>query len=150
MNKLELEKYLSLAIAEANLAVKQGNAPFGAVAVSGREIIAKAHNTVNTSCDPTAHAEINLLRRIAKKTGKTKFNNISVFINSEPCSMCSSALIRSGISIIYYGSSQETEQSLYIPIAEIAERASKKIKIVKGILEDKSQKLVKGARKKLK
>lgn len=137
MKKVDIEKYIKMAKQEAIKAVLSGNAPFGALALDKKgNIIAKAHNTVNSSCDPTAHAEINLLRIIAKKLKTTKLNGVKIIINSEPCSMCASAIIRSGISEIYFGASQEQKQSLYIPIEEISKRSSKKINIKSGFLSE--------------
>lgn len=71
-----------------------------------------------------------------------------VFINAEPCSMCSSAIIRSGIREIYYGADQENKQILKIPLNVIAKESKKKIKIIKGILKDECQKQIRNARKK--
>lgn len=150
MGIIEIEKYIRISQQEAEKAIISGNAPFGVVAIDKHNcIITKAHNTVNSSCDPTAHAEINLLRKLAKKLNKVKFNDIKIVINSEPCSMCASALIRSGIREIYYGASQETKQSLHIPLSEIARKSAKKIIIKSGFLFDSCQKQILRGRRSL-
>ncbi len=128
---------------EAEKAIISGNTPFGVVAIDKHNrVVAKAHNTVNSSCDATAHAEINLLRKLSRKLKKIKFDDIKIFINSEPCSMCASAMIKSGIREIYYGPNQETRQSLYIPLSEIARKSTKKIIIKSGFLSDSCQKQI--------
>lgn len=140
MNKVEIEKYIIIAQQEVEKAIVSGNAPFGAIAIDKNGlVIAKAHNTVNSNCDPTAHAEINLLRKLSKRLKKIKFDDIKIIINSEPCSMCASALIRSGIRQIYYGAKQETKQSLYIPLSDIVKKSAKKIIIKSGFLFDDCQ-----------
>jgi tRNA(Arg) A34 adenosine deaminase TadA len=151
MGIIEIEKYIKISQQEAEKAIVLGNAPFGAVAIDKNNcIITKAHNTVNSSCDPTAHAEINLLRKLARKLKKVKFDDIKIIINSEPCSMCASAIIRSGIREIYYGSNQETKQSLYIPFSDIAKKSAKKIVIKSGFLFDNCQKQILRGRRSLK
>lgn len=143
MKKVDIEKYIKLAQSEVEEAIISGNAPFGVVAINkAGHIIAKAHNTVNSDCDPTAHAEINLLRKIAKKLKNVKFDNIKIIINSEPCSMCASAMIRSGIREIYYGAPQEKKQSLYIPLVDICKKSSKKIIIKSGFFSNECQKQI--------
>ncbi len=137
MKKIDIEKYIRLAQQEAQKAILSGNAPFGVVAIDkDGNIISRAYNTVNSDCDPTAHAEINLLRKMAKKLKIIKFDNIKVIINSEPCSMCASAMIRSGIREIYYGAQQEKKQSLYIPLVDIIKKSARKIIIKSGFLSD--------------
>lgn len=151
MDKIDIEKYIKMSQREAEKAIVSGNAPFGAVAIDKQGfVVAKAHNTVNTGCDPTAHAEINLLKKLAKKLKKVKFDDIKIFINSEPCSMCASAMIRSRIREIYYGASQENKQSLYIPFIDIVKKSVKKITIKSGFLIDSCQKQISKGRKSLK
>lgn len=124
MTKKQIENLIKLAQFEADKAINKGNAPFGVVATDKKgNIIAKAYNTVNSDMDPTAHAEINLLRNLAKKLNVVKFKDCLIFINSEPCSMCSSAMIRSGIREIYYGADQEEGQILKISIRAIAKKS---------------------------
>lgn len=148
MDNKQIENLINLAKNEADKAVKNGNAPFGAVATNKQgKIIITSHNTVNSNIDPTAHAEINLLRKLAKKLKVVKFKNILIFINSEPCSMCSSALIRSGIRDIYYGADQEDNQILKISLNFIAKKSKEKIKITKGILKADCLKQIKEGRK---
>lgn len=151
MDNKQIEKLIKLAQSKATEAIKNGDAPFGAVATDkqGRVIIT-SHNSVNSDIDPTAHAEINLLRKLAKKLKKVKFKNLLIFINSEPCSMCSSALIRSGIRDIYYGADQEDNQVLKIPLSYIAKKSREKIKITKGILKIQCLQQIKSGRKSVK
>ncbi len=148
MNKKQIENLIRLTQVEANKAILNGNAPFGAIITDKKgEIIIKAYNTVNSNVDPTAHAEINLLRKLAKKLKAVKFKDYLIFINSEPCSMCSSAIIRSGIKDIYYGADQEDNQILKITLNTIAKKSKDHIKITKGILKTECLEQIKKGRK---
>ena len=98
-----MNKYMKLALKEAKKAEKKGEVPVGAVAVFEGEIIAKAHNQVITKNDPTAHAEILLLKKVARKLGNYRLNNIEVYVTKEPCLMCIGALVNSRIKKLYFG-----------------------------------------------
>ena len=68
MNQKVKEKLMRLAMSEADKAFREGNSPFGAVLADLEgNVIATAYNTTNNDIDPTAHAEINLIRKITKK-----------------------------------------------------------------------------------
>lgn len=148
MNKKQIEDLIRLTQVEVDKAMKSGNAPFGAIVTDKKgQIIVTSYNTVNSDMDPTAHAEINLLKKLAKKLRTVKFKDCLVFINSEPCSMCSSAMIRSGIKDIYYGADQEDNQILKIPLKIIAKKSKEHIKITKGILKTECGDQIKDGRK---
>ena len=91
------------AIREATKGIetKEGG-PFGAVIVMDGEIIAKAHNTVLFSRDPTAHAEINAIREASKKLGKD-MSECVIYATTEPCPMCFSAIHWAKIKKIIFG-----------------------------------------------
>lgn len=79
-------------------AASEGNCPFGAVmADASGKVIACAHNTQNTGSDPTTHAEVNLIRKPAKKQPQLDFSQLTLVSNAEACSMCLSAAIKAGI-----------------------------------------------------
>jgi len=97
------EEMMRLCMEEAGKAIEGGNRPFGAVLVSEiGEVIARAHNTVNSSCDITAHAEINLLKDACNKLGRIDLSGYVVFCNAESCSMCMTAKIKAKINSVYY------------------------------------------------
>lgn len=151
MKSKQIENIIKLTYIEVEKAIKEGNAPFAVIIIDKKgSIIVKAHNTVNSTKDATAHAEINALRKLSKKTGKIKFKNYICFINSEPCSMCASAIIRSGIREIYYGADQEDGQVLKIPLQVIAQKSKEKIKITKGILKEECSEQIQRGRRLLK
>ena len=81
------------ALAEAQLALDQGKAPIGAVAVVSDAMVARAHDKVQESNDPTAHAVIVALREAARKLGRDRLADATIFVTREPCPMCVGALL---------------------------------------------------------
>ena len=85
MNKEEL---MMRAIRLSEESVRNGGGPFGAVIAKDGEIVAEAANSVTTSCDPTAHAEVSAIRAAAKKMGTFNLSGCEIFTSCEPCPMC--------------------------------------------------------------
>ncbi len=88
--------------AEKGLRSNKGG-PFGAVIVCKGKIVAKAHNEVLSSKDPTAHAEINAIRRACKKLKRFHLEDCEIYSTCEPCSMCFSAIRWARLKKLYYG-----------------------------------------------
>ena len=107
--------YMNEAIKEANKNAinnfKDGG-PFGAVIVSEGKIIARGHNTVIESHDPTAHAEMNAIRMASSVLGTNDLTGCTLYINAEPCPMCLSAIIWSNIKTVYYANTAEESDSI--------------------------------------
>ncbi|HEU0123498.1 MAG TPA: tRNA adenosine(34) deaminase TadA [Bryobacteraceae bacterium] len=95
--------HMRAALAEAALAEAAGEVPVGAVLVIGGLIIAAAHNTPITANDPTAHAEINLLRTAAARLGNYRLDEATVYVTLEPCVMCAGALVHARIRTLVFG-----------------------------------------------
>jgi tRNA(Arg) A34 adenosine deaminase TadA len=131
---------IRLTMKEAEKAVAEGNAPYGAVLTDRNgNVVAKAHNTQRSSCDPTAHGEINLLRKASKVLKTKDLKGYCIFSNTESCSMCMSACIKAGIVDFYFGSFYDRTIMSSDPdltVFEIAERAKSKLSIETNILRD--------------
>ena len=80
------------ALAEARHAFATGEVPVGAVVVQGGQILARAHNRVETDRDPTAHAEILAIRAAAKALGTPRLVDCDLYVTLEPCAMCAGAI----------------------------------------------------------
>ena len=99
MNK----EFLQLAIDTALDNIKSNNGgPFGAVIVKDGVLIAKSPNTVTSSNDPTAHAEINAIRLACKELKTFDLSGCEIYSSCEPCPMCLSAIYWARISKVYY------------------------------------------------
>ena len=88
-----------------NLAIdawNKGEVPIGAVVEYDGEIIARAHNCVESSRDPTAHAEILALTSAARAIGDWRLSGATLYVTKEPCPMCSGAMIMSRMSRVVF------------------------------------------------
>ncbi|MFT4343495.1 MAG: nucleoside deaminase [Candidatus Woesearchaeota archaeon] len=95
---------MKIAIAEAQKGIaKKHGGPFGAVIVKDRKIIAQAHNEVLITNDPTAHAEVNVIRKATKKLRRFDLSDCILYTSCEPCPMCLGAIAWARIPHIYYG-----------------------------------------------
>lgn len=100
-------QYIRMACDIASENIDRGGGPFGAVIVNAEgELIATGANTVTLDNDPTAHAEVNAIRRACGLTHNFKLDGCVVYSSCEPCPMCLSALYWAGVSRIYYANTQ--------------------------------------------
>ena len=107
MNK----EFLQLAIDTALDNIKSNNGgPFGAVIVKDGMLIAKSPNTVTSSNDPTAHAEINAIRLACKELKTFDLSGCEIYSSCEPCPMCLSAIYWARISKVYYAADRFNAQ----------------------------------------
>ena len=94
--------YMSLAYNQAIDAWRQDEVPIGAVIVREGEVIASAHNTVETSHDPTAHAEMLALTQAAAALGNWRLEGCTLYVTKEPCPMCAGATLMSRLQRVCY------------------------------------------------
>ena len=99
------EKWMRIAIEEANLAMKENEIPVGSVIVLNEKIIAKAHNQPIRNHDPTAHAEIQALRMAGKLQDYYRLDGSTLYTTLEPCTMCFGAMIHARIEKVVFGAS---------------------------------------------
>lgn len=91
------------ALAQAKRAAELGEAPIGAVIFRGDQVLAEAHNRREIDQDPTAHAEMIVLREAAAKLGSWRLIDCAIAVTLEPCSMCAGALVNARITRLIYG-----------------------------------------------
>lgn len=105
-----LEEAMNHAIAQSRynlLNDYQSGGPFGAVIVKDGVIISEAHNTVVESCDATAHAEINAIRKASRKLKTHDLSGCVLYTSAEPCPMCLSAIIWANIKEVFYANTSD-------------------------------------------
>lgn len=95
------------AFSEALVAYDKGEVPVGAVVVSNKQIIARAHNLTETLIDVTAHAEMQAITAAANLLGGKYLNDCTLYVTLEPCVMCAGALGWSQIGKIVFGAYDE-------------------------------------------
>ncbi len=98
----EDEAYLRRALQLAAEAARDGDVPIGAVLVSG-DLLLEAKNEKEARADPTAHAEIMLLREAARRRGVWRLSDATMYVTKEPCLMCAGAIIAARIKRLVYG-----------------------------------------------
>lgn len=131
------EYFMRLALIEA----KKGDSPYGAVIVKDDEVVAVAYNTVNRDKDPSAHAEINVIRSLTAKLQNLSLEGYSIYTTGEPCPMCAAACVWIGLSEIVYGASIEdlisaNQSQINITCEEIIAKSFRNIKVTKGVLRE--------------
>ncbi len=101
---MRFTSYMDLALDEAHSAAQRGEVPVGAVIVApGGQVIARAGNRTREFKDPTAHAEILVLRAACAVIVSERLPGHDLYVTLEPCPMCASALSQARIARIYYG-----------------------------------------------
>lgn len=96
-------QFMQAALQEARDAAAAGEVPIGAVVVVGDEIIARAGNRTIRDTDPTAHAEIVVLRDAAKSIANHRLLDATLYVTLEPCAMCAGAIIQARVARVVYG-----------------------------------------------
>lgn len=96
-------RMMERALREARRAARAGEVPIGAVACLDGEEVAAGHNRTLTSNDPTAHAEVVVLRRAARKLGYHRLVGVEIAVTLEPCLMCIGALVQARIARLTFG-----------------------------------------------
>lgn len=97
------EYWMQQALDQARIAFAAAEVPVGAVMVYEGRCIAVGHNMSVSSVDPTAHAEINVLRKAAQELGNYRLNGCTLYVTLEPCAMCAMAMLHARIDRVVYG-----------------------------------------------
>jgi tRNA(adenine34) deaminase len=100
--------YMRLALGEAEAAARRGEVPVGAVIASADgAVLAKDGNRVLELRDPTAHAEMLVIRAAARALGSERLTGCNLYVTLEPCSMCAAAISFARIARLYFGAADE-------------------------------------------
>lgn len=95
--------YMELALQQARLAPLVGEVPIGAVLVHQNKVLAAAHNYREISQDPTAHAEIMVIRTAAEQLKTWRLTDTTLYVTLEPCPMCAGAIVQARIARLVFG-----------------------------------------------
>ncbi len=96
---------MAIALEEAEAAAARGEVPVGAVVVRDGEIVAQAGNRTLADDDPTAHAEMVVIRAAARASGSQRLIDADLYVTLEPCAMCAAAISFARIRRVYFGAS---------------------------------------------
>jgi tRNA(adenine34) deaminase len=101
------EYWMQVALEAAREAELRDEVPIGACLIRENILIAASGNRTRTDCDPTAHAEIVVLRRAAQAIGNYRLTGTVLYTTIEPCAMCAGALVQSRVTRLVYGAHDE-------------------------------------------
>ena len=132
------EKYMRMAIAEAERALSKKEVPIGAVVVAGDRIIGRGHNLVETLMDATAHAEMQAITAAMSTLGGKYLSDCTLYVTVEPCVMCGGALAWSQIGRVVYGA--EDPKRGYSTYSESIMHP--RTEVVKGVLKEECETLM--------
>ncbi|WP_416695832.1 tRNA adenosine(34) deaminase TadA [Candidatus Pseudothioglobus sp. Uisw_050_01] len=141
---IEDEKWMSFALEQAGKAEKEGEVPVGAILVKDDLIIARAHNKPISTNDPTAHAEIHLLRAAGEELKNYRLPGTTLYVTLEPCAMCLGAIMHARIKRVVFGA-HDPKTGVCGSSENFMEAScfNHKIDIASGVLENESKQLLK-------
>ena len=144
------EDFMQEALKEAEKALSINEVPVGAVIEKDGKIIGRGHNMTETSKDPTAHAEIIAIREAAKNLGGWRLLGSSMYVTTEPCSMCAGAMVLSRIEKVYIGT-LDPKTGACGSLMNILqdERLNHNVEIETGIMQQQCEKIMKSFFQKL-
>ena len=133
------EKYMRMALREAEAAQQADEVPIGAVIVCHGRVIARGHNLTETLTDVTAHAEMQAITSAATYLGGKYLNECTLYVTVEPCTMCAGALGWAQLGRLVYGASDPKRGfSVYAP-----EALHPKTEVTAGVMEEECAALMK-------
>ena len=141
---MKKEDFMRRAIALSEQSVENSGGPFGAVIAKEGEIVAEASNSVTIDHDPTAHAEVNAIRKATAKLGTFDLSGCDIYTSCEPCPMCLGAIYWAHLDHIYYANNRKDaarigfdDEFIY---QEIALQPSQRHKQMAVLLPDEARK----------
>ncbi len=140
---MNYELYMGEALAEARTALTRGERPHAAVAVMDEAMVARGHERVVETNDPTAHAVIVALREAARRLGSLRLQDITIFATVEPCPMCVGAMLTSDVEALVFAAPDPREGAAG-SVVQLADNAalSRRIRVVSGIRRDEAEELL--------
>jgi tRNA(adenine34) deaminase len=139
---MNYELFMGEALEEAKLALARGERPVAAVAVVDEAMVVRAHDRMQETNDPTAHAVVVALRETARKLGSVRLADATIFATQEPCPMCVGALLASDIDALVYAAANDRDGAAGT-VVQVAQHPGlpRRIKIVSGIRREEAERL---------
>jgi len=128
-------QFMQEALAEARAASSAGEVPIGAVLVHDGETLARSGNRTIRDCDPTAHAEVLVLREAARLLGNYRLADTTLYVTIEPCSMCAGALVQARVPRLVYGADDPKGGAVRSGFKILSHpRLNHQVEIISGVL----------------
>ena len=138
------EKFMKIALKEANKSFQLDEVPVGVVIVKDDKIIARGHNLRETKQDPTGHAEIIAIKKASKKLKSWRLIDCTIYVTLEPCSMCAGAIMWSRIKRVVYGAKDIKGGAIGSSFNLFEQKGiNHKPEVTSGVLENEASRLLK-------
>ena len=135
--------FMQLALDEARAAAAAGEVPIGALLVCENKVIAQAGNRTIRDNDPTAHAEIVVLREAARLLSNYRLSGATMYVTLEPCAMCAGAMIQARVAKLVYGADDPRGGAVRSCFEVLTHpRLNHRVEAVSGILAEESSALL--------
>ena len=130
------ERFMREALRAARRAPAHRDVPIGAVVVRDGLVVARARNRREVDHDPTAHAEVLVLRRAARRLGSWRLDGCTLYVTLEPCAMCAGAIVLSRLPRLVYGAS-DPKAGFAGSLGDLCrdERLNHRVEVEAGLLE---------------
>jgi tRNA(adenine34) deaminase len=132
------ERFMRMALAEAEAAAREGEVPVGAVVVSQGRVIARAHNQTETLHDVTAHAEMLAITSAANTLGGKYLPDCTLYVTVEPCTMCAGATGWAQVGRVVYGAADDKRGFMHFAPHALHPKAT----VTQGVLEEECKALM--------
>jgi tRNA(adenine34) deaminase len=135
--------FMELALTEARASAEAGEVPIGAVLAQNGVVLASSGNRTIRDNDPTAHAEIMVIRQAARIVGNYRLTDSTLYVTLEPCAMCAGAIIQARIPRLVYGA-DDPKGGAFRSCFEILTSAklNHRVDVITGLLADQSTSLL--------
>jgi len=137
------QEFMRLALDEARACVEAGEVPIGAVMVYRNEVLARGGNRTIRDCDPTAHAEIVVLREAARKLANYRLAETTLYVTLEPCAMCAGAIVQARVARVVYGA-DDPKGGAFRTCFEILtnSKLNHQVEVLPGVLAEEASSLL--------
>lgn len=138
-------KFMTLAIEESRKGLRAGERPFGAVVVRADEIVARAHSVVDSSRDPTAHAETRAVRAAVAHLKTPSLTGCTLYTSCDPCPMCAGAMFNSHLDRLVIGASSHALERLTrrqprsYSVEELSKQMNVNLEVIRGVLQEEAE-----------
>lgn len=137
------DRWMLLALEEARLAGAEGEIPIGALAVLDGGLLARDHNRNIQLKDPTAHAEILVLREAGRQLQNYRLPGVELYVTVEPCSMCAGALVWARVSRLVFGARDEKAGGVFSKFELLAPgRLNHTVSVTEGVQAEECRKVL--------
>ncbi|MFQ5928771.1 MAG: tRNA adenosine(34) deaminase TadA [Acidobacteriota bacterium] len=138
-----MQRWMELALEEAEKAAQEGEVPVGAVAVLKDKLAARDHNRSIQLHDPTAHAELLVLREVGHRMTNYRLKDVEIYVTLEPCAMCAGALLWARVRRLVFGARDEKAGAVFSKVSLLTPGLfNHSVDVVEGILAEPAREML--------